>query len=122
MYGNHMKSNFSRRAMLDKMCVGFGGLAFNSILANPSFSSQVNDFPNIKPRAKSIRLLLMHGEPSHMDLFDSKPALKSNHGKTLPFPERKVQFAESGNICTSMVIQASRSVWPFDVRVMATFA
>ena len=31
MSGNHMKSNFSRRAMLDKMCVGFGGLAFNLV-------------------------------------------------------------------------------------------
>ena len=44
--------------MLDKMCVGFGGLAFNSILANPSFGSQVNDFPNLKPRAKRIIFLL----------------------------------------------------------------
>ena len=98
MSGNHMKGNFSRRAMLDKMCVGFGGLAFNSILANPSFGSQVNDFPNLKPRAKRIIFLFMHGGPSHVDLFDYKPALKSNHGKTLPFPERKVQFAARGNI------------------------
>ena len=57
MSGNHMKSKFSRRAMLDKMCVGFGGFAFNSILANPSFGSQVNDFPNLKPRAKRIIFL-----------------------------------------------------------------
>ena len=79
MSGNHMKSNFSRRAMLDKMCVGFGGLAFNSILANPSFGSQVNDFPNLKPRAKRIIFLFMHGGPSHVDLFDYKHSLKSNH-------------------------------------------
>ena len=92
MSGNHMKSNFSRRAMLDKMCVGFGGLAFNSILANPSFGSQVNDFPNLKPRAKRI-IFIYAWRAFLVDLFDYKPALKSNHGKTLPFPERKVQFA-----------------------------
>ena len=43
----------------------------------------------------------MHGGPSHVDLFDYKPALTRHEGQALPFPERAVQFAERGHVMPS---------------------
>ena len=43
----------------------------------------------------------MHGGPSHVDLFDFKPALTRHEGQALPFPERAVQFAERGHVMPS---------------------
>ncbi|MBD3672644.1 MAG: DUF1501 domain-containing protein [Planctomycetaceae bacterium] len=36
------------------------------------------------PRAKNVIYLFMHGGPSHVDLFDPKPALKKYAGQPLP--------------------------------------
>ena len=89
---------FSRRQLLNSICTGFGGLAFNALLGN---------FANARPlghtsaRAKRVIFLFMHGGPSHIDLFDYKPQLIKDSGKPLPFPERKVQFAARGNLMAS---------------------
>ena len=40
--------------------------------------------PHFEPRAKNVIFLLMAGGPSHLDLYDPKPALKQWHGKPLP--------------------------------------
>lgn len=52
-------------------------------------------------RAKRVIFLFMHGGPSHVDLFDYKPALKKYHDQALPFAERKIQFAARGNLMQS---------------------
>ena len=36
------------------------------------------------PRAKSVIFLFMEGGPSHLDLFDPKPALDKLAGKPMP--------------------------------------
>ena len=36
------------------------------------------------PRAKRVIWLFMHGGPSHVDLFDPKPALTRYSGQSLP--------------------------------------
>lgn len=82
--------NLSRREALNRIAIGFGGLAANSLLAGDSF--------HLPARAKRIIFLFMHGGPSHIDLFDYKPKLAEYHGQPLPFAERKVTFAKRGNV------------------------
>jgi|TARA_B110000914_G_scaffold214755_1_gene217952 hypothetical protein len=84
----------NRRQILNRMAVGFGGLAFNAMASE----NQLPRPPHFRPRAKRVIFLFMHGGPSHIDLFDYKPRLEKDNGKPLPFEERKVQFAARGNI------------------------
>jgi hypothetical protein len=79
----------NRRAALQRLCLGFGGLAANSLLADQSSSLGK---PHFAPKAKRIIFLFMHGGPSHVDLFDYKPRLIAESGNDLPFAERSVQF------------------------------
>ena len=83
----------NRRAALQRIALGFGGLAANCILADDNASGF-----HLPPRARRIIFLFMHGGPSHIDLFDHKPRLAELNGKPLPFEERKVQFAKRGAI------------------------
>ncbi|MDA7666295.1 DUF1501 domain-containing protein [bacterium] len=90
--------HFSRRQLLNNICTGFGGLAFNALLGNTANAIPLS---HTKARAKRVIFLFMHGGPSHVDLFDYKPQLIKDSGKPLPFPERKVQFAARGNLMAS---------------------
>ncbi len=40
---------------------------------------------HVRPRAKRVIFLFMHGGPSHVDTFDYKPMLARDDGKPLPF-------------------------------------
>lgn len=105
MFGNrHEVALLSRRQLLNRLCVGFGGLAMNALLSEESQVSALRR-AHLRPRAKRVIFLFMHGGPSHVDLFDYKPALAKYDGQPLPFPERKVQFAARGNLM--------RSPWEF---------
>ena len=91
----------SRRAMLERICLGFGGVALHGLLprsANAADSPLAPRAAQIRPRAKRVIFLFMHGGPSHVDLFDYKPRLYKEHDKPLPFKEREVQFANRANI------------------------
>jgi hypothetical protein len=100
----------SRREMLNRLCIGFGGLAANVMLgekssAAPSASAPANPLaakpPHFPARAKRIIFLFMQGGPSHVDTFDHKPQLKRDEGKPLPFKATRVQFAKRGNLMAS---------------------
>ena len=86
----------NRRQLLKSIAAGFGGLAFNSLLA-----SETTLRPNLPARAKRIVFLFMKGGPSHVDTFDPKPLLDRDHGKPLPFPLPEVTFAKQGNLFKS---------------------
>ena len=103
-----MLEALSRRTLLKSTASGFGYLAFASMAHQAAASdaarntsqlaAQSTHFP---ARAKRVIFLCMNGGPSHMDLFDYKPALKQNaaHGKQanlLPSPFRFAQYGESG--------------------------
>ena len=109
-----------RRAALKSTAIGFGQLAFASLLqqhglcnggdasSEPiSGSSESNDAggivlgPHHKARAKRVVFLFMKGGPSHVDTFDPKPMLDRDHGKPLPFPLPRVTFAKQGNLLKS---------------------
>jgi hypothetical protein len=66
-------------------------LAQDGFLANQALAADgVTDFnplapkaPHFAPKAKSVIFLFMYGGPSHVDLFDYKPELFKNDGKTI---------------------------------------
>lgn len=104
----------SRRQALRQCAVGFGSLAFASMMADARAAASVVDSPlaarrpMFPARAKRIIFLFMHGGPSHVDSFDYKPALIRESGKPLPFAKPRVQFSQTGNL--------RKSPWEFRPR------
>jgi hypothetical protein len=86
----------TRRHILQSAGAGFGGLGLQSLLAadgalhsaNP-MAAQVAQFA---PKAKSVIFLFMYGGPSHVDLFDPKPALAKYHGRAIPVWKKEDAF------------------------------
>lgn len=76
-------SFLSRREMLSTMSSGIGWLAFAALAqqaaARGGLAARQPHFP---ARAKRVIFLTMRGGPSHVDLFDHKPELTRNDGKT----------------------------------------
>jgi hypothetical protein len=94
----------SRRQLLRSSAVGFGQLAFATLLAQESTGAGnplAAKLPHFAPRAKRIVFLFMKGGPSHVDTFDPKPRLDRDHGKTPPFELPEVTFAKQGNLLKS---------------------
>ncbi len=71
-----------RREFLCNAGAGAGMLAY-SALANGQPASG-NGAAHFSARAKRVIWLFMHGGPSHVDLFDPKPALTKYSGRPLP--------------------------------------
>ena len=79
----------NRRQFLRAAGGGAGMLALASLLdAEAEGASGANPLspkkPHFAPRAKRVIWLFMHGGPSHIDLFDPKPALSQYAGQPLP--------------------------------------
>ncbi len=100
MFAN--QDSLSRRAMLKVGSAGFGYLAFAGLSAwgqspkseIPSSSLAARN-PHFPARAKRVIFLCMQGGPSHLDLFDYKPALIRDHGKASRFHGRLLQPVRS---------------------------
>lgn len=73
----------SRRDFLRRSGAGVGTLGLASVLA--SEAGYVDPLspkqPHFPARAKNVIFLFMYGGPSHVDLFDYKPALEKHAGK-----------------------------------------
>ena len=82
----------SRREMLTTAGAGFGAVALAGLTegdaAALAAASSNNPLaakpPHVAGRAKSVIFLFMEGGPSHIDLFDPKPALEKLAGKPVP--------------------------------------
>ena len=84
----------NRREMLLRAGAGFGAIALagmmpfgRSIVANTNGEKRGANSslgPHHPAKAKSIIFLFMEGGPSHIDLFDPKPALEKLAGQPLP--------------------------------------
>ena len=93
----------SRRAMFRHSVGGLGGLGVAALLAEESrliaaerpASPLAPKQPHLTPRARRVILLFMKGGPSHLDTFDPKPRLASDHGKPPPF-KLSLSFDPSG--------------------------
>jgi hypothetical protein len=97
----------SRRAMLQRSAVGFGGLALAGLLGQQNAgAAQVRNALAAKQthfpaRAKRVIFLFMKGGPSHVDTFDPKPLLTRDDGGKYPFQEPRIKFAETGKLLKS---------------------
>ena len=81
---------FTRRALLGKLSTGVGGIALASLLAEDAAAKpepadpMAPKAPHFAPKAKNVIFLHMVGAPSHLDLFENKPALKKHDGQECP--------------------------------------
>ena len=105
----------TRREMLRQCGAGFGMVALASLLgeeaANAAAPAKTKSGgapnplapkkPHLRPRAKRVIFLFMHGGPSQVDTFDPKPRLSLDHGKPFPGAKPRVQFAQTGNLLKS---------------------
>lgn len=91
-----MSPLLQRREFLGTAALGFGQVAFQSLLA-----SGCSPRPHFPARAKRVIFLFMKGGPSHIDTFDPKPMLDRDHGKPPPFELPRVTFAKQGNLLKS---------------------
>lgn len=75
----------NRRQFLSQAGGGFGALACASLLNSDKLLAESSTpQTHFAPRAKQVIYLFMHGGPSHVDLFDPKPALTKYAGQPLP--------------------------------------
>jgi hypothetical protein len=91
---SHVTWPTTRREFLAQAGGGFGGLALGSMVAWDNARAEVPEIDPLNPlgqrvshfapKAKSVIFLFMEGGPSHIDLFDPKPALERWAGKPLP--------------------------------------
>jgi hypothetical protein len=94
--------NITRRALLEASGLGFGSLVLSYLLqAEQSPAAEVSAAsapdlrpkpPHFEPRAKAVIMLVQNGGPSPMDLFDPKPELTRQSGKTMT-----VETFQTGN-------------------------
>src|SRR5487761_556516 len=88
----HHEQPRSRRDFLLRAGGGFGALALASLLGDEAratvTASAANPLapraPHFAPRANSVIWCFLDGGPSHIDLFDPKPALPRLDGQPLP--------------------------------------
>jgi hypothetical protein len=80
----------TRRQFFGRSAAGIGTAALASLL-NPNLFARAAatgqnllSAPHFAPRAKRVIYLFMSGGPSHIDLFDYKPALQNLNGTELP--------------------------------------
>jgi hypothetical protein len=108
----HILPASSRRDFLFQAGCGFGGLALNYMLARDQALAATSEKlsnplsprpPHHAAKTKSIIWLFMEGGPSHLDLFDPKPALQRLAGQPMP--------ASFGPVITAMGT-ASNSLMP----------
>ncbi|MBL9126902.1 MAG: DUF1501 domain-containing protein [Verrucomicrobiales bacterium] len=82
----------TRRHFFRRSALGLGTAALGSLL-NPGLLARAAGGPqprgalpafHFTPKAKRVIFLFMSGGPSHIDLYDYKPQLRSHHGQELP--------------------------------------
>ena len=88
---NHSKSGCTRRRMLGSLVGGsllFPGLLSELLAAGTRYPASADPLaphaPHFPAKAKQVIFLYMSGGVSHVDSFDPKPRLFSDHGKKGP--------------------------------------
>jgi hypothetical protein len=71
----------TRRGFLETLASGVGGLGLASFLCSDQVMGADLSRPHFTPRAKRVIFLLMEGGPSHLDMFDPKPAIVKHAGQ-----------------------------------------
>ena len=117
---------FTRRDLLKHSSAGFGYLALAGMTSLSRSAVHASDetvadnplapkAPHFPAKAKRVIFLCMQGGPSHVDTFDYKPALGSDHGKRgkyggslLKSPWEFRQRGESGLWISDLFPQVAR--------------
>jgi hypothetical protein len=79
-----------RRWFLGECGVGLGAMALSQLLGRPTQAVESSGnplaarLPHFAPKAKRVIYLFMAGGPSHLEMFDNKPALTEFDGKLPP--------------------------------------
>lgn len=85
----------TRRKLLERVGMGFGGLALHQLLAGDTpLRAGVGaalEKPHHAPKAKRVIYLFQSGGPSQLETFDYKPLLNDQQGQPLPDSVRKGQ-------------------------------
>lgn len=88
----------TRRQLLSTGRSGLGAAALASLLsaessvrAESQSTKKTKELPHFAPKAKRVIYLFMAGGPSHIDMFDYKPAMRDFHGSELPESIRQGQ-------------------------------
>ncbi len=91
------KRQMTRRQLLARGRGCLGAAALATLLGREALAGSKNtsvgaqggtgglpELPHFKPTAKRVIYLFMAGGPSHIDMFDYKPAMRKLHGTELP--------------------------------------
>jgi len=79
------RRTLTRRELLQRLGGGIGATALTSLLNPELFADPpAAPRPHFAARARSVICLHMVGAPSHLDLFDYKPALQRHDGQPVP--------------------------------------
>ena len=96
---------FNRRQFLNRFPGGLGGAALAEMLASSAAAAPsaavdrgILGATHFAPKAKRIIYLFMAGAPSHLELFDNKPALTKYDG-TLPPADLHAQMVDAARRC-----------------------
>jgi hypothetical protein len=79
-----MTNKFSRRELIQSLCGGIGAVGLSALLSEQVGSAATLGLytgPRLPVKAKHVICLFMTGGPSHVDMFDPKPALMKYHGQ-----------------------------------------
>ena len=68
-----------------------GSAALASLIGSHAQAQPARSVPHFAPKAKRVIYLFQSGGPSHLELFDYKPRLRSLHGSELPASIRQGQ-------------------------------
>ncbi len=87
------RRDLTRRTLLRGGARGLGALALGVLARRGAAAAPgaADDLPHYAPAAKRVIYLFMAGGPSHIDMFDYKPALREIHGQELPESIRRGQ-------------------------------
>ena len=98
----------TRREFLGRGATSIGAAALGSLLGRglgQAAGDGLAGFPQFAAKAKRVIYLTQSGAPSHTDLFDYKPGLKSWRGKELPSSVRMGQRLTTMTASQKLAIQ-----------------
>src|SRR5213078_2314712 len=90
LYRGHDPKLITRRWFFEQCGVGLGAIALGALFreSGRAASAALNPLaprqPHFTAKAKRVIYLFMAGAPSHLELFDYKPALEKWNGKPPP--------------------------------------
>lgn len=99
-----MNSFLTRRDVLQRSSLGFGGLAMTSLLEKANAASSIVPDTHFPAKARNVIFLFMEGGVSQVDSFDYKPMLEKHNGQD---PRKaigkleKTQFDNIGKVLKS---------------------